>query len=161
MRFTGGNVTEEKCRNGKSSNPKHWRICLSFTYDEERTDGTTKKKRKRVTGIVEGAKTHAYERRDKLISELDGKGEALDEIVQQQKEQEGRQHDPHQAHRAVGRRPPHRQQSVRAHADGGPQAPAPREVPSGKRARQGHHHPDGRADLRRRPQGDRPFRHVD
>ena len=35
MRFTGGSVTEEKRRNGKSFNPKHWRICLSFTYDEE------------------------------------------------------------------------------------------------------------------------------
>lgn len=88
MRFTGGSVTEEKRRNGKSFNPKHWRICLSFTYDEEQEDGTTKKKRKRVTRIVEGTKTHAYEERDKLIAELDGKGETLDEVVQQQKEQE-------------------------------------------------------------------------
>ena len=88
MRFTGGSVTEEKRRNGKSFNPKHWRICLSFTYDEEQEDGSTKKKRKRVTRIVEGTKTHAYEERDKLIAELDGKGETLDEVVQQQKEQE-------------------------------------------------------------------------
>lgn len=88
MRFTGGSVTEEKRRNGKSFNPKHWRICLSFTYDEEQEDGSTKKKRKRVTRIVEGTKTHAYEERDKLIAELDGKGEILDEVVQQQKEQE-------------------------------------------------------------------------
>ena len=88
MRFTGGGVTEEKRRNGKSFNPKHWRICLSFTYDEEQADGTSKKKRKRVSRIAEGTKTHAYEERDKLIAELNDKGEALDEVVQQQKEQE-------------------------------------------------------------------------
>ena len=88
MRFTGGSVTEEKRRNGRSFNPKHWRICLSFTYDEEQADGTAKKKRKRVTRIVEGTKTHAYEVRDQLIAELDDKGQTLDEVVQQQKEQE-------------------------------------------------------------------------
>lgn len=87
MRFTGGSVTEEKRRNGKSFNPKHWRVCLSFTYDEEQADGTTKKKRKRVTRIVEGTKAHAYEERDKLIAELDDKGETLDEVVQQQERQ--------------------------------------------------------------------------
>lgn len=37
---------------------------------------------------MEGTKTHAYEERDKLIAELDGKGETLDEVVQQQKERE-------------------------------------------------------------------------
>jgi len=151
MRFTGGSVTEEKRRNGKSFNPKHWRICLSFTYDEEQEDGSTKKKRKRVTRIVEGTKTHAYEERDKLIAELDGKGETLDEVVQQQKEQE--KVDNMTLTKLIelwdAARRTASKASERTH--GGPQPSAPRGVPSGQRARQGRHHSDGRADLRRHP----------
>ncbi len=87
MRFTGGSVIEEKRRNGKSFNPKHWRICLSFTFDEEQLDGTTKKKRKRVSRITEGTKAQAYELRDQLIADFDKQGNLLDEVVQKQVEQ--------------------------------------------------------------------------
>lgn len=88
MRFSGGSVHEEKRHNGKSFNPKHWRICLSFTIEEEQPDGSVKKRRKKVQRIVQGTKTHAYEVRDQLISELDNQGNTLDEVVQQQKRQE-------------------------------------------------------------------------
>ena len=88
MRFSGGSVHEEKRHNGKSFNPKHWRICLSFTIEEEQPDGSVKKRRKKVQRIVQGTKTHAYEVRDQLISELDDQGNTLDEVVQQQKQQE-------------------------------------------------------------------------
>ena len=87
MRFTGGSVIEEKRRNGKSFNPKHWRICLSFTFDEEQLDGTTKKKRKRVSRITEGTKAQAYELRDQLIADFDKQGNLLDEVVQKKVEQ--------------------------------------------------------------------------
>ena len=87
MRFTGGSVAEEKRRNGKSFNPKHWRICLSFTFEEEQPDGSTKKKRKRVSRITEGTKAQAYELRDQLIEDLDNQGNLLDEVVQKQAEQ--------------------------------------------------------------------------
>lgn len=86
MNYRGGSVTEEKRKNGKSFNPKHWRVCLSFTFDEKQDDGTTKKKRRKVQRIVEGTKSHAYEVRDQLIAEYDDKGNELDAVVQQKQE---------------------------------------------------------------------------
>ena len=58
-------ITEVKRRDGKSFNPKHWRICLSFGKDPLTKD------RIKVQEIFEGTKTEARKRRDQIKAEHD------------------------------------------------------------------------------------------
>ena len=58
-----GSITEEKRRNGKSFNPKHWRVCVSLG-----TDPITKERIK-VQEIVVGTKAEARKTRDRIKAE--------------------------------------------------------------------------------------------
>ena len=58
-----GSITEVKRSNGKSFDPKHWRICLSLGTDP------ISKKRIKVQTVFEGTKMEARKERDRLKAE--------------------------------------------------------------------------------------------
>lgn len=93
MRNGDGSIAEVLKPNGRSYNPKHWRIAISYTV--EQTDGLGNvllddkdkpvKKRVCVQKRTEGTKAEARELRDKLIAGRDENGRLYSEIEAEQK----------------------------------------------------------------------------
>ena len=88
MSYGDGSIFEIKKPDGKSYNPKRWRICLSYRVEEELEDGTTKTRRKKVQRNYTGTKTGAREFRDQLVAERDENGRLYSEIEAEQKKLE-------------------------------------------------------------------------
>ena len=88
MSYGDGSISEIKKPDGKSYNPKRWRICLSYRIEEELEDGTTKTRRKKVQRNYTGTKTGAREFRDQLAAERDENGRLYTEIEAEQKKLE-------------------------------------------------------------------------
>lgn len=93
MRNGDGSIAEVLKPNGRSYNPKRWRITISYTV--EQTDelgnalldekGKPVKKCVRVQKRTEGTKAEARELRDQLIAERDDNGRLYSEIEAEQK----------------------------------------------------------------------------
>lgn len=88
MSYGDGSIFEIKKPDGKSYNPKRWRICLSYRVVEGLEDGTKKTRRKKVQRNHTGTKTGAREFRDQLVADHDENGRLYTEIEAEQRKLE-------------------------------------------------------------------------
>lgn len=88
MSYGDGSIFEIKKPDGKSYNPKRWRVCLSYRVQEQQEDGITKTRRKKVQRNYSGTKTGAREFRDQLVAERDENGRLYSEIEAEQRKLE-------------------------------------------------------------------------
>ena len=88
MSYGDGSISEIKKPDGKSYNPKRWRVCLSYRVEETLDDGTVKTRRKKVQRNYTGTKAGAREFRDQLAAERDENGRPYSEIETEQRKLE-------------------------------------------------------------------------
>ena len=81
MGYGDGSITEIKKPDGKSYNPKKWRVCLSFTVETQDAEGNPKRKRKKIQRNISGTKAQAKALRDRLFEEYDDQGRLKDAVA--------------------------------------------------------------------------------
>ena len=78
MSYGEGSITEVLTKDGKSYNPRRWRVCVSF----QKKPGSKETRGKKIQKIVRGPKKAAIEYRDEVKATHDAYGNPLDSFQQ-------------------------------------------------------------------------------